>query len=38
MRRKAGYSLVDHGRNEDTLEEFNEDPVENKSAVYRQKW
>jgi len=32
MRRTAGYTLLDHRRNEDILEELNVDPAENKSA------
>jgi hypothetical protein len=38
MIRTAGYSLYDHKRNEDTLEELKvDDPVENKLAQYKQK-
>jgi hypothetical protein len=29
-RRKARYSFLDHGKNEDNLEEFKIDPVEKK--------
>jgi hypothetical protein len=32
MRRTAGYTLLDHRRHEDILEELNVDPAENKSA------
>jgi hypothetical protein len=32
MRRTAGYSLLDHRRNENILEELQVDPVEKKLA------
>jgi len=38
MTRTAGYSLLDHRRNEDILEEFKVDTVEKKLAQYRHKW
>jgi hypothetical protein len=34
----AGYSLLDHKRNEDISEEHKVDPVDKKSAQYKQKW
>jgi hypothetical protein len=34
-RRRAGYILSDHTRNEDILEELNVDPVEKKLAQYK---
>jgi hypothetical protein len=34
MRRIAGYSLLDHRRNENILEELYVDPVEKKLAKY----
>jgi hypothetical protein len=34
----AGYSLLDHGRNEDVSKQFKVEPVENKFAQYKQKW
>jgi hypothetical protein len=37
MRHTAGYSLLDHRRNEDILEEFNVDPIEKKLAQCKQK-
>jgi len=37
MRHTAGYSLLDHRRNEDILEELTVDPLENKLAQYKQK-
>jgi len=37
MRRTAGYSLLDHRRN-DILEELKVDAIENKLAQYEQKW
>jgi hypothetical protein len=33
-RRTAEHRLLDHRRNEDTLEEIDVDPVENKLAQY----
>jgi hypothetical protein len=38
MRRTAEYSLLDHRRNEDILEELKVDSVEKKLARYKQKW
>jgi len=38
MRRITGYSLLDHKKNEDILEELKVDPIENKLAQYKQKW
>jgi hypothetical protein len=35
---KAGYSLLDQRRNEDTLDELNVRPSDKKSAQYTQKW
>jgi hypothetical protein len=37
MRRTAGYSLLDHRRNEDILEELRVDPVKKKLAQCKQK-
>jgi hypothetical protein len=37
MRSTARYSLLDHSRNEDILEEFKVNPAE-KLAQYKQKW
>jgi len=37
MRSTAGYSLLDHRRNEYILEELKVDPVEKKLAQYKQK-
>jgi hypothetical protein len=34
----TGYSLLDHKRNKDILQEFKAYPVENKLAQYKQKW
>jgi hypothetical protein len=34
----AGYTLLDHRRNEDILEELQVDLVENKLTQYKQKW
>jgi len=36
-RRTAGYSLLDHRRNDDILEKLKADPVENKLPQYKQK-
>jgi hypothetical protein len=36
-RRTAGYNLLGHRRNGDVLEELNVNPVEKKSAQYKQK-
>jgi hypothetical protein len=38
MTRRAGYSLLNHRRNEDILEEIKVDPVDKKLAQYEQKW
>jgi hypothetical protein len=40
VRPTAGYSLLDHGRNEneDILDKLKVDPVERKLAQYKQKW
>jgi hypothetical protein len=37
MERITGYSLLDHKRNKDVLEECKVDPVENKVAEYKQR-
>jgi hypothetical protein len=37
MKHTAGYSLLDHRRNEDILEELNVEPVERELAQYEQK-
>jgi len=37
MRRITGYSLLDHKKNEDILEELKVDPIENKLAQCKQK-
>jgi hypothetical protein len=38
MRHKAGYSLLDHRRNEDVLKEYYIDQTEKKLAQYKQNW
>jgi len=38
MRHTVEYSLLDHTRNVDIIEEFKVDPVENRSSQYKQKW
>jgi len=38
MRRRAGYSLLDHTRNEHNLEELKVNLVEKKLGQYKQKW
>ncbi|KAJ4446625.1 hypothetical protein ANN_13322 [Periplaneta americana] len=35
---KARYSLLDHKRNEDTLQELNMQPLEEKITEYRNRW
>jgi hypothetical protein len=38
LRPTAGYSLLDHRRSEDILEELKVDPVEKKLSECKQKW
>jgi hypothetical protein len=38
MRHRAGYSLLDHRRSENDLEELKVDSLENKLAQYKQSW
>lgn len=38
LRRTAGYTLLDHKRNEDILQELNMQPLEEKITEYRNRW
>jgi hypothetical protein len=38
LRRTAGYTLLDHKRNEEILEELHVTPLEDKLCTYRHKW
>jgi hypothetical protein len=38
LRRTVGYTLLDHKRNEEILEELHVTPLEDKSCTYRHKW
>ncbi|KAJ4428270.1 hypothetical protein ANN_24287 [Periplaneta americana] len=38
LRRTAGYTLLDHKRNEDILQELKMQPLEEKIAEYRNRW
>jgi hypothetical protein len=38
LRRTAGYTLLNHKRNEEILEELHVTPLEDKLCIYRHKW
>jgi hypothetical protein len=38
LRRTAGYTLLNHKRNEEILEELHVTPLEDKLCTYRHKW
>jgi hypothetical protein len=38
LRRTAGYTLLDHKRNKEILEELHVTPLEDKLCTYRHKW
>jgi hypothetical protein len=38
LRRTAGYTLLDHKRSEEILEELHVTPLEDKLCAYRHKW
>ncbi|KAJ4434195.1 hypothetical protein ANN_22743 [Periplaneta americana] len=38
LRRTAGYTLLDHKRNEDILQKLNMQPLEEKVTEYRNRW
>jgi len=38
FRKTAGYTLFDHKRNEETLEEFKVEPADKKLRIYKSNW